>query len=139
MSYTSSTDALESSSPSYWSKLTSRPTCSTSRRTTPSLPENWGEHTMFPDTPMYGAETTDETVNNTTQAAGDRFRTTLSRSIHEQTNIHSETNRARLDELQRSIAWADVMLRLKYYKARTAIRRTRKSISETICPQALHI
>ncbi|KAF9499369.1 hypothetical protein BDN71DRAFT_1441998 [Pleurotus eryngii] len=137
MSYTPPTHTPESSSSCHWSKLTSRPSWSTPHRTTTTplpTPDWQEEHTMFTNIPIYYPETIDETENNTTERVGDGFRAILSRSIHENTNPHSDTNRIRLDELHRSIAWADVMLRLKYYKARTAIRRTRKSISESICP-----
>lgn len=80
------------------------------------------------------SEYADEIDGDITQKEAVGRRTKVWRNIHENMNFRSEINRTRLDDLHKSIAWADVMIRFRYYKAQSAIRRTKKSISRSICP-----
>lgn len=83
---------------------------------------------------MEDAEDVDETRDDIVQKPGSGCRTKPWQSIHESMNIRSEINRTRIDSLRKSIAWADLMIRFRYYKAQSAVRRTKKSVSRSLCP-----
>lgn len=61
-------------------------------------------------------------------------RTKVWQSIHENMDIQSEISRTRIDGLYKGVAWTrvDLVICFWYYKARSAVCRTKKSVSRSL-------